>query len=178
MTLARVAGVFYLVTFVAGAYALTARSVPANLVATASYIVVTVLFYPLFKPVSNSLSLLAAGTGLAGLLFGALAMFRLAPLALHPLVFFGFYCLLIGYLIVKSTFMPRWVGALLMVGGVGWLTFASPTLVQQLGPYNFAPGIAAEGLLTFWLLVFGVDTERRSQLLSTKRQPDAPARAM
>jgi uncharacterized protein DUF4386 len=159
---ARIAGVFYLITFVTGVIALvsvTGRFV-ANLVATASYIAVTLLFYALFKPVNRSLSLLAAFVSLVGLAVGALNLFHLAPFQISPLVFFGFYCLLIGYLIFKSTFLPRTLGALMAFGGLGWLTFLWPPLAHYLSPYNMAPGILGEGVLTVWLLVIGVNAER------------------
>jgi len=76
------------------------------------------------------------------------------------LVFFGFYCLLIGYLIFTSTFLPRILGALMVVAGLGWLTFLSPPLAKSLSPYVLAPGIVGEGLLTVWLLVKGVNVQR------------------
>ena len=37
------------------------------------------------------------------------------------IVFFEFYCLLIGYLVVKSIFMPRVVGALMALGGLAYV---------------------------------------------------------
>jgi hypothetical protein len=73
-------------------------------------------------------------------------------LKINPLPLFGIYCLLIGYLIVKSTYVPRFLGVLMAIGGVGWLTFVSPSLTPQLSPYNFAPGIVGEGAPTLWLL--------------------------
>src|SRR6267143_1619750 len=39
------------------------------------------------------------------------------------LVFFGFSTLLKGWLVIKSTFLPRWLGVLSVVGGIGWLAF-------------------------------------------------------
>jgi hypothetical protein len=39
------------------------------------------------------------------------------------LVFFGFYCVLIGYLILRSTFPPTTLGVLMVFVGLGWLTF-------------------------------------------------------
>lgn len=72
------------------------------------------------------------------------------------LVFFGLYCLLIGCLIFKSAFLPRFLGVLMMLAGVGWLTFLSPSFASRLSPFNLALGILAEGLLMLWLLVRGV----------------------
>jgi hypothetical protein len=48
----------------------------------------------------------------------------------------------------------------LAIGGVSWLTFAVPPLARALSPYNYGPGILAEGALTVWLLVNGVTTAR------------------
>ena len=79
---------------------------------------------------------------------------------MNPLPLFGIYCLLIGYLIVKSTYVPRFLGVLMAFGGLGWLTFLSPSLANQLSPYNFVPGIVGEGSLTLWLLIAGVDPRR------------------
>jgi hypothetical protein len=76
------------------------------------------------------------------------------------LVFFGFQCLLIGYLICRSTFLPRIVGALMVLAGLGWLTFLSPPLSRSLSPYIMAPGILGELSLSLWLLVMGVNVQR------------------
>jgi hypothetical protein len=156
--MARIAGVFYLITFVTGVVALMVRGtvgVAAGLVAAACYVAVTVLFYPLFRPVNGRLSLLAACLSLAGIVVGPLRL-----TGVNPLVFFGFYCLLIGYLIFRSTFLPRILGALMLFAGLGWLTFLSPALARSLAPYNFAPGLIGEGVLTVWLLAVGVNARR------------------
>ena len=163
---ARMAGVFYLLTFLGGGFAafvsgsLVAYSGTANLIATACYVGVTLLFYDLFKPVSRSLSLLAALFGVVGCAFGALSVFHLAPFHINSLVFFGVYCLLIGYLIFRSTFLPPILGVLMAFGGLGWLTFLSPRVAHYLSPLNMAPGVLGEGALTLWLLVIGVNAQR------------------
>ena len=218
---ARIAGVFYLGTFVAGALAFfwgsglvvsgdaaaTARnilahrallelSVAANLLATACYIVVTALFYEIFRAVQRTASLVAAFFSLVGCASGAVSfVFLLAPLTVLgdtkylsvfsveelqalglffvnlyaktynlSLVFFGFYCLLIGWLVFRSTFLPRTLGVLMGLAGLGWLTFTSPELTRVLYPYVLAPGILGEGALTVWLLAKGVDAERWNEL--------------
>jgi hypothetical protein len=163
---ARIAGVFYLVTFIGGMFALVlGRRVgvyfyAANAIASAAYVVVTLLFYDLFKPVNKGVSLLAAVISLAGCVTGTLSLFHLASIPINNLVFFGFYCLLIGYLIFRSTFLPRALGVLMALGGLGWLTFLSPTLAKSLSPYNLFPGILGEGVLTMWLLLFGLNVQR------------------
>jgi Domain of unknown function (DUF4386) len=91
----------------------------------------------------------------------ALMFFKLYAQAYNiGLVFFGFYCLLIGYLIFRSTFLPRILGALMAFAGLAWLTFLSPPLANYLLPYNMAVGALAELSLTLWLLVMGVKVER------------------
>jgi hypothetical protein len=74
-------------------------------------------------------------------------------------VFFGFYCLLIGYLIFRSSFLPRILGAGMAFAGLGWLTFLSPALAHHLVPYILAAGLG-EVSLTLWLLVAGVNAQR------------------
>jgi len=76
------------------------------------------------------------------------------------LVFFGISTFFQGYLIVKSTFLPRFLGIIAIVSGLGWLTWAYPALGSAL----FYPLIivAMLGLLltSGWLLVRGVDEQR------------------
>ncbi len=76
------------------------------------------------------------------------------------LVFFGVFQLLIGYLILRSTFLPRILGALIALGGLGWLTFLYPPLATSLLIYLMVLGILAEVPLMLWLLVMGVNAER------------------
>ena len=76
------------------------------------------------------------------------------------LVFFAFFSLVIGYLIFKSTFLPRILGVLMAIAGLSWMTFLSPSLgAKYLHPYLLVAG-SGEGLLILWLLVFGVNATR------------------
>jgi Domain of unknown function (DUF4386) len=131
-----------------------------NLIADACYVAVTLLFYELFKPVNKGVSLVAALFSLVGCAIAILDLFHLAPSQLSPLLFFGPYCLLLGYLIFRSTFLPRILGVLMVLAGVGWLIFLLPSVAHHLSRYIEGLGILAEGLLMLWLLVKGVNISR------------------
>ena len=114
--------------------------------------------YGIFRPVNRRLSLLAASINLVGLTFETL-QFQPWGIGIGP-VFHGFYWLLIGYLIFRSTFLPRILGALMTIAGLGWLTYLSLPLVNYLSPYNLAFALLAEGLVMLWLLVMGLNIQR------------------
>jgi hypothetical protein len=73
------------------------------------------------------------------------------------LIFFGFETLLRGWLVFKSQFLPRFLGALSMISGLGWLTYLWPPLGSQvfMGVALFA--IAGVIATVGWLLIRGVD---------------------
>ena len=99
-----------------------------------------------------------ASFNLVGLTFGAL---RWNPRGVDiPVVFDGFYCLLIGYLIFRSALLPRILGGLIACAGFGWLTFLSPPLAHYLSPYNLALGILGQGSVMLWLLMMDVNEQR------------------
>jgi len=213
---ARVAGFFYFLLFPFGALSLLARrglvvkadaaataagllshetswrlGIAGDLLAVVSYVVVTALFYELFKPVSRSLALIAAFFSLVGCGIQAFACaFELAPfvalrgepassvfkpdqlqalaymsLKLYTpaykigLVFFGLYNLLNGCLILKSTFLPRFLGVFMVIAGLPFLVFLLP-VGNTLSPFAVAPAALGEGLLLVWLLVKGVDAQK------------------
>jgi Domain of unknown function (DUF4386) len=219
---ARVAGSFWLITFLTGSFAMfvggkvmvsgdAAATVAnilahessvrlggvANLIATACYLTATLFVYELLKAVNRTLSLLAAFFSLIGCAIGAVGfLFYLAPLRIlgggpylnvfspeqlqaHAftflrlsgqandlgLVFFGLHILLVGYLILRSTFLPRILGALLTVGGLCYMTssfadFLSFPFRTHLFPYILLPAFVAELLLCLWFLVKGVNVQR------------------
>src|SRR5437870_2634158 len=225
---ARIAGGLWLMVIVAGMSAFVIRSpliVPgdaaataakilakeslfrlgfaADLIAGACYMGVTVLLYGLLKPVSRSLSLLAAFFGLAGIaIVAATSITNLAPLVLLgsgeyssaftvsqlqamaltslrlsfqgfilAMVFFGFQCLLIGCLIVRTTFLPRILGVLLAIGGSSYIissfaTFLAPAFGARLSPFIVPLALLGEGSLTLWLIVMGVNEQRWKEQLS------------
>jgi hypothetical protein len=161
---ARMAAAFFLLTMLTAAFTeLFVRisgklnfvaDIAAGAVEIAGMVAVTLLFYAIFKPVNRRLSFLAAAVNLVALTFEAFQIVNIGP------VFGGSYCLLIGYLIFKSTFLPRILGVPMAFAGLGWLTFFSTPLANRLSPYNLAAGILGEGLVILWLLVMGVNAQR------------------
>src|SRR5258708_5455075 len=147
--------------------------VATGLIETAFYIALTALFYELFRPVSRSVSIVAAFFGLVGCALQAggsvFQVFSLRALdsgvhAAHltaeqvpglallslqlndqarnvALVFFWAYCLLMGWLILGSTFLPRALGVLRVLAGIGWLTFLYPPLADRLFAFVAVMGI-------------------------------------
>jgi hypothetical protein len=216
--MARMAGLFYLLTVVAGVFAQSfvsdrlvdfgdAAATAANILAhrklfqlgfavylleMVCQIASTALFYLLLRPVSRSVSLLAAFISLSGCTIKAASrLFYIAPLfvlggeqylgVFNPeqlqalallllrvndlgagiaLAFFGFFALLKGYLIVKSDFLPRVLGVLAILAGLGLLTFLSPALGNRLFPWIAALGLFGAVAQILWLLVFGVNEQR------------------
>ena len=165
---ARMAGAIYFFSLLTAA--LTETFVHGRLNYAGGYIAIagmaamTLLLYGIFKPVNHSLSLLAVFFAFVGLTFEAL---RWQPRGLNiALVFHGIYCILIGYLIFRSTFLPRILGALMAFAGLGWLTFLSTPLVNHLSPYNLASGLLGDVLVFLWLLVMGVNVQRWNEQAS------------
>jgi hypothetical protein len=80
------------------------------------------------------------------------------------MVLFGSYNLLVGYLIFRSTFLPRILGLFLAISGLCYLIncfaiFLAPDFAAHLLPYILLPG-GSELLLALWFLVVGVNVQR------------------
>jgi hypothetical protein len=221
MTLARSAGVLYLILtitalfaeigvrsriFVKGDALASVHNIQANeflyragfiadLVTVVCDIGVAVLLYLLFLPVSRPLSMLAAAfrIGMACLLAFA-AILSMGPLLLatggsgqsfspaasqlfliisglrgiganSAMVLFGVHLTLLGYLVVRSGFLPKLIGMLLTAAGVGYILnscarFLWPGFIDPAFPVIAALWAAAEWSFTAWLLVKGVNVER------------------
>ena len=167
---ARMAGVLYFFSLLTAG--LTETFVHGRLnyaggyIAISGMVVMTLIFYEILKPVNWGLSLLAVFFAFVGLTFDAL---RWQPHSLNiALVFHGLYCLLIGYLIFRSTFLPRILGVLMAFAGLGWLTYLSNPLVNYLSPYNLASGLLGDVSVFLWLLVMGVNVQRWKEQASAQ----------
>jgi hypothetical protein len=141
-----------------------------------------VFFYLLLKPIDRHLALLAtvfnvvqtcilaankltlvAALSLVASKIADAPSLALMAIDLHAhgfgigLVFFGLTCVLRGILILRSTYVPRPLGVLLVLAGAGYLvnTFAllvHPPLAAALFPAILLPALVAELALSIWLL--------------------------
>ena len=135
-----------------------AADLVVGVVEVSSMIAVTLVFYDIFRAVNRSLSLLAASFNFVALT-SELLQFNPRG-AMIGIGFHGLYCFLMVYLLFRSTFLPRILGAPMAFAGLGWLVFLSPTLTHFLSPYNLALGLLGEGSVSLWLLVMGLDVQR------------------
>jgi hypothetical protein len=116
------------------------------------------------------LLLLGDAGHMSGLGTGQLQTLALVFLQAHSfgyvigLMFFGFQCLVLGYLVFTSRMVPRILGILLVCAGVGYLVdgFAR-TLLVRYSEYEtafalivFAPAFIGELSFGLWLLTKGV----------------------
>lgn len=81
------------------------------------------------------------------------------------LIFFGFECLLLGYLILKSGYLPKTIGILMQIAGLCYLVnsfslLLAPRFVDLIFPAVLIPSFIGELSLCLWLLVKGVNVSK------------------
>ncbi len=79
------------------------------------------------------------------------------------LVFFGFFCVILGKLIWQMPVLPRAIGALMMLAGFCYLINSVVNisgLDLPVSPWILLPCLVAELSVALWLLVRGVRTEQ------------------
>jgi hypothetical protein len=81
------------------------------------------------------------------------------------MIYFGCHVASIGYLILRSNFIPKIIGAILVAGGSSYFiasftTFVAPELGARLTPFVIPIALLGEGSITLWLLIKGVDAEK------------------
>ena len=171
----RVAGAFWMLCVITSIYGYfpgrgTHLGKDASLVAGAAYLVVTILLYTLLRPVNSSVALLAAGFGLVGIATSG-----------DSSAYFGVQCILVGYLVVLSTFLPRAIGVLMILAGLGQLLFFSTLLPEwftsKYGPIGYVADGVGEIAFALWLLFMGVNVARWQMAASREQTTslDLPA---
>ena len=88
--------------------------------------------------------------------------------AATAMAFFGFSTFLNGYLILKSTFMPRWLGVLGMIAGLCWLLYLYPPLGRAAFGITAPYGLLVSVAMILWLTIRGVDEAKWKQLAANE----------
>ena len=81
------------------------------------------------------------------------------------LIFFGCTCIVNGYLIFRSRYLPRLVGVLMQTAGACYLVACVaalflPAFFERISPAILAPSFIGESSFCLWLLLKGVDVRR------------------
>jgi hypothetical protein len=89
------------------------------------------------------------------------------------LIFFGWFCVVAGLLIYRSSYLPRFLGVLMLIAGLSYLTnsFAlilAPAFADRIFPAVLVPAFIGETSLALWLLVKGVDIEKWTSRISPR----------
>ena len=116
------------------------------------------------------LTLLHGDQYLSALTASQLQALSLAALKLQThvffigMVFFGIQCISIGYLVARSSFLPRILGVLLGLGGTCYVIASFANFLLPLGarliPFVVPVALIGEGSLTVWLLIKGLNEQR------------------
>ena len=89
------------------------------------------------------------------------------------LALFGFHLLLLGYLVIRSSYVPTWVGVLLVPAGGGYIIDSlSSILLRDYSVSVAAVTFVGEALLMLWLLARG----RRIRLRDDSGSSSDPGR--
>jgi hypothetical protein len=88
-----------------------------------------------------------------------LGLYRRVVYISFPL--FALFDLVTGLLILRSTFLPRWLGVWWVVAGAGNLIFLWPPLAMSIQPVIIGVGGGAELVFALWLIVKNADILRR-----------------
>jgi hypothetical protein len=159
---ARAIGIIYALYFIV-AVASAGGGVWLQLVSTGVYAIFVLLIARAFFRWNPVMAAAAAFAGLAGcILQGHGIAEHSMPLKYAALAMFGAFCVLLGCLIVAKPLVPRVLGVLMIVAGVGWLTFLAPPVALPIARYTEIVGGIAELALMLWLLVRGIDPATRS----------------
>ena len=125
------------------------------------------------------LLVLQGGPGVGGLSAGQAQALAMVLIDLNgaafqvDLAFFGAWWMLTGYLIWRSGFLPRLLGALLAIDGLGWSLYVWPPLATFLFPAIAVVSGIAELPLQVWLIVRGANGERWTRRAIEAGLPEA-----
>ena len=85
--------------------------------------------------------------------------------------FSGCQCLVLGYLIFRSGYLPKIPGVLMQIAGPSYLInsfalFLAPTFADMIFPAVLVPAFIGESSLCLWLIVKGVNVPKWEKQVS------------
>jgi hypothetical protein len=87
------------------------------------------------------------------------------------LIFFGFECLILGYLIFKSDYLPKIIGVLMQIAGLCYITnsFAMIIAPNTANLLFMLPPFIAETSFCLWLIIKGVNVPEWENKVTMKQ---------
>ena len=90
------------------------------------------------------------------------------------LIFFGCTCLVNGYLIFRSGYLPKAIGVMMQMAGLSYLiacvaALFAPALANLILPAILIPSLIGESAFCLWLLVKGVNLTKWNERVETAR---------
>lgn len=141
-----------------------------GLVSTATFAVAELFYFAASVPTLDPDVLKALAPGSRDMFtFSALTLYGYGGSVF--MVFYGIATALRGYLVYRSSYLPRMLGLLLVLGGLGFIVknFVIVLMPQYDTELLLLPMFAAMIPLAGWLLLKGVDRDRWEQRLSRGR---------
>lgn len=146
---------------------------PVGKAASMTMVVLVLASVPIYmlNQVNLFAALLSASSDLQEHVALFMGMHRLGNLI--AAIFFGLWLLPLGFLVFKSSYLPRWIGMLLIIGSPGYLIlfvqgFLFPGSERTLwtNPFLLVTHLSELALLV-WLLIMGIDTKRWEEKIQT-----------
>lgn len=89
------------------------------------------------------------------------------------LIFFGVHLILLGWLVLRASFLPSVIGILVAIAGAGYIADGFATIldvgaIKSLAVYTvILPALIGEGFLCLWLLIRGINAAKWRESAST-----------
>jgi hypothetical protein len=128
-------------------------SAALNVIGTAWYFVVSVALSLLFAQADRRLAIVAVAFAGIGCIVQGIGQSQAdSALLARAIAFFGLFEIALGYLIIRSRFAPRWIGAALALAGITGLIVVLADVPNTFRLAVVALGGLSELALALWLV--------------------------
>ena len=152
-----VTAIVYVAYFVLAGAGQAMGAAGLSVVGTAWYFLVAVALWSLFAPADRRVAVLALVFAALGCAVQAVGQMQAdTGLQTAAIAFFGLFEIVIGYLITRSAFAPRWLGAALVLAGVTGFTAVFAAVPTTLRYGIVLLSALGELALFLWVIVRAV----------------------